>query len=61
METYKNDYTKKEDPLLWEIHEIRREMSDDIKKKSVDQINSDALEKYADWRKQADEMNEIAS
>lgn len=27
MQTYKNDYSKKEDYALWELHEIRNKMA----------------------------------
>jgi hypothetical protein len=30
MQTYKNDYTKKEDYILWELHEIRSKMAKEI-------------------------------
>jgi hypothetical protein len=57
METYKNDYTKEEDEALWEIHEIRRKLNKDLNSKSIDQINKDALEKYSQWKKQANKIN----
>lgn len=53
METYKNDYTKEEDEILWEIHEIRNKLHEDLKDKTVEQINSEALKKYSEWKKQA--------
>jgi hypothetical protein len=30
MQTYKNDYTQKEDYALWELHEIRNKMAKEI-------------------------------
>jgi hypothetical protein len=57
MEIYKNDYTKKEDEALWEIHEIRRKLNTDLKNKTDDQINKDALEKFSKWKKQAEGVN----
>jgi hypothetical protein len=54
---YKNDYTKEEDEALWEIHEIRRKLNKDLNSKSIDQINKDALEKYSQWKKHANEIN----
>jgi hypothetical protein len=56
MEIYKNDYTKEEDEALWEIHEIRRKLNTDLKNKTVEQINKDALEKFTKWKKQAEEQ-----
>ncbi len=50
METYKNDYTKEEDELLWEIHEIRHELHKEWKAKTLEQINRDALEKFQGWK-----------
>lgn len=58
---YKNDYTKDEDEALWEIHEIRRKLNKDLKNKSVEEINKNALEKFAEWKKHAEKINEVAS
>ena len=60
MGIYKNDYTKEEDEMLWEIHEIRRKLDKDLKNKSIDQINKEALEKYSLWKRQAEEITRIA-
>ncbi len=56
MEIYKNDYTKEEDEALWEIHEIRRKLNTNLKNKTIDQINKEALEKFSKWKKQAEEQ-----
>jgi hypothetical protein len=40
MRTYKNDYTKKEDYALWELHEIRNKMAQE--KLDPDKINENA-------------------
>ena len=61
MGIYKNDYTKDEDEVLWEIHEIRRKLNKDLKHKSVDEVNDEALEKFEEWKKQAEKVKEIAS
>lgn len=61
MGTYKNDYTKDEDEALWEIHEIRKKLNKDLKNKSVEEINNDALEKFAEWKRHAEKINEAAS
>ena len=42
METYKNDYSKEEDQLLWEIHEIRHGLAEEYKQLSIDEINKRA-------------------
>lgn len=61
MGTYKNDYTKEEDEALWELHEIRRTLNKNLKNKSVEEINNDALEKFAEWKRQVEKINEVAS
>ena len=42
METYKNDYSKEEDELLWELHEIRHKLAEEYKSMSIDEINKRA-------------------
>ncbi len=47
MATYKNDYLYEEDPMMWELHEIRNKMAE--KEINCDKINKNAekvLEKY---------------
>ena len=39
METYKNDYLKEEDEMLWELHEIRHEIHEEWKDKSIEERN----------------------
>ena len=51
MGIYKNDYKKEEDETLWELHEIRHELHNKIKKTPVDKLNRDALEKLNHWQK----------
>ena len=50
MGTYKNEYDKNEDPMLWELHEIRHELHKKIACKSVKEINRDALKKFRKWQ-----------
>ncbi len=54
METYNNSYSKKEDRLLWELHEIRHKLHKGKKNKTVEEINKEALKKYSDWQKERD-------
>ncbi len=61
MEIYKNDYTKEEDEVLWEIHEIRRKLNKDLKDKSIEEINNEALEKYKEWKREAEKVKKLAS
>ncbi len=49
METYKNDYSEKEDETLWELHEIRHKIHKELEKKPIKKINSEALKKYQSW------------
>ncbi len=50
METYKNDYTPEEDYMLWELHEIRHALHQELSQKTIQQINADALRKYREWQ-----------
>ena len=52
METYKNSYTKKEDQALWELHEIRHKLHERRKNKTIEEINREALKRYAEWQKE---------
>jgi hypothetical protein len=51
MAVYKNDYRKNEDEVLWELHEIRHELHDELKNKSLQKINREAIAKYKNWKK----------
>jgi hypothetical protein len=55
METYKNPFDKKKDFMLWELHEIRHELHKEFNKKTVEEINSEALKKYQSWQKYLNE------
>jgi len=50
MDTYKNNYKKSEDHTLWELHEIRHQIHENRKKKSLKEINKSALKKYLEWQ-----------
>lgn len=39
MGTYKNDYSKDEDYMLWELHEIRHQLANEYKEMTLDEIN----------------------
>jgi len=52
MEIYKNDYTKNEDHILWELHEIRNNLHQQRKLKSIEKINQDAALRYSSWQKE---------
>ena len=42
MGTYKNDYNKNQDAMMYELHEIRNKLSKE--NKNIDQINKKAEE-----------------
>ena len=47
MEPYENDYDQTDDPVLWQLHEIRNKIS--LRMSSPDQINlaaKDIIKKY---------------
>lgn len=37
METYHNDYSKEDDPMMWKLHEIRHKMA--LENISPDEMN----------------------
>ncbi len=50
METYKNSFDKNEDRMLWELHEIRHELHKEFSRKTVEEINREALIKFKKWQ-----------
>ncbi|MEI6207988.1 MAG: hypothetical protein WCP20_14495 [Desulfuromonadales bacterium] len=50
METYKNSYSVKEDEVLWELHEIRHRLHEELKMKPLAEINRAARESFASWK-----------
>ena len=57
MEIYKNDYTKEEDQMLWEIHEIRHRLQEEYKGKSVKEINDIGMKILEEWKSQYQLVN----
>jgi len=55
METYKNDYSQKEDYALWELHEIRHKLHQKRRNKTIEEINKEAFKKYSNWQKEREE------
>ena len=51
MEIYNNPFDKNKDFMLWELHEIRHELHKEFSKKTVEEINSEAMKKYQNWQK----------
>jgi len=51
MEIYKNDYSKNEDEMMWELHEIRHKLWDDIKDKELEEINNYSHNLLEKWKK----------
>ncbi len=60
METYKNSYDRNEDAMLWELPEIRHELHKEISRKTVEEINREALEKFRQWQQEY-QMNHVAA
>lgn len=52
METYRNDYKKEEDLMMWELHEARNVTWNDINKKTSDEINIKYNNILKDWKKE---------
>jgi len=50
MEIYNNDYSKQEDAMLWELHEIRHKLQQKYSSMSVAEINDDAKSLLEDWK-----------
>jgi hypothetical protein len=59
METYKNSYSVKEDEVLWELHEIRHELHDDLKSKPLDVINRGARVTFDRWKRACKHEQEV--
>jgi hypothetical protein len=60
METYKNDYRKKEDAALWELHEIRHRLAEEHRGKSIEEINRNAKEMIKEWKARKKTLNKTA-
>lgn len=56
METYKNDYKKEEDFMMWELHEIRHKIYTEYKDK-YDEINKMGEKIYNDLSSKIDVEN----
>jgi len=59
MEIYKNSYTENEDRILWALHEIRHELHEERRNKTIDQINSEALKIYSDWQNERNDRTAV--
>lgn len=53
MEIYKNSYSVKEDEVLWELHEIRHSLHEDLKKRPLTDINKAARDVFEGWKKES--------
>jgi hypothetical protein len=60
METYRNSYTKEEDRLLWELHEIRHRLHARRQHRTIEEINREALKKYAMWQQERERQQQEA-
>jgi hypothetical protein len=52
MGTYINDYKKEEDRMMWEIHEIKNELWNEIKNLSTEEINKRSRAILEKWEKE---------
>ena len=57
MGTYKNDYKKEEDIMLWELHEIRHKLSEEYKEMNIDEINERANNHLEEAKKNSLKVN----
>jgi hypothetical protein len=61
METYNNSYSVKEDEVLWELHEIRHELHDELKTKPLEEINRGARAIFEDWKRIERQHEKVAA
>lgn len=61
METYNNSYSQQEDPLLWELHEIRHRLHVQRQHQTLEEINQQALQKYALWQQERNRQQHAQS
>ena len=59
METYKNDYTKQEDELLWEIHNIRHDLHKKWFNKSLEERNQSIKAEYEKRKQEWKNKNKV--
>ena len=59
MGTYKNDFIKEEDQMLWELHEIRHQLAEEHKSMSIEDINKRANKYWEKLKKRKSEMLEL--
>lgn len=50
MATYKNEYSHEEDPMLWELHEIRNEIRIGLSDNNYSDINNKAKSILQSWK-----------
>ena len=50
METYINRYSVEEDEVLWELHEIRHSLHEDLKERPLAEINRAARDIFEGWK-----------
>ena len=58
METYKNPFHPQKDAMLWELHEIRHELHQTLRHKTIEEINADAFRTYQRWQREAQSITE---
>ncbi len=61
MDIYKNSFDEKEDQMLWELHEIRHKLHERRKNKTLEEINRNALKRYAEWQEERQKNSMMVS
>jgi len=59
METYKNCYSVKEDEMLWELHEIRHKLHNELIDTPLSEFNTDAKDFFENWKKTNHKMSQV--
>ena len=61
MATYKNDFSKNKDEILWEIHEIRHKIHKKISLDNLSEFNKNARTRFNNRKKSKQENNHITN
>jgi len=57
METYNNTFKKTEDECLWELHEIRNQLHNELKNESFSEINEKGKFLYDEIKRKFSSLN----
>lgn len=59
METYRNEFDKIEDPMMWELHEIRNKLHQEIENRTIEEINTEGTSILDSIRKKYNAEKEV--